>query len=30
MAGKLNEENRKVYHENTALKMKVNELLKKI
>lgn len=30
MAGKLNEENRKAYHENTALKMRINELLKKM
>jgi dynactin complex subunit len=30
MAGKLNEENRKVYHENTALKLKINDLLKKM
>lgn len=30
LAGRLNEENRKVYHENTALKLKVNELTKRI
>jgi hypothetical protein len=30
MAGRLNEENRKVYHENTALKLKINDLLKKM
>ena len=30
LIGKLNEENRKIYHENTALKLRVNELTKKL
>lgn len=30
MAGKFYEENRKAYHENTAMKMKINELQKKM
>jgi hypothetical protein len=30
LVGKLNEENRKIYHENTILKQKVNEFAKKL
>ena len=29
LMGRLNEENRKIYHQNTVLKLKVNELTKK-
>lgn len=28
--GRLNEENRKIYHQNTALKLKANELIKRL